>query len=64
LTGVNGPASVEIYNVLGQNIRSGELTGEFNPINLEEEASGVYFYRVVKENGSLVGCGKIVIEKK
>jgi hypothetical protein len=32
-------------------------------INLSDKANGVYFYRVLKEDGSLTGEGKIAIEK-
>jgi len=32
-------------------------------IEMSNPASGVYFYRVIQENGGLIGSGKVVIEK-
>jgi uncharacterized repeat protein (TIGR03803 family) len=54
---------VEIYNVLGEKVYS-----QFNiqhptfNIDLSGQANGVYFYRVLTENGELLGEGKVVIE--
>jgi len=63
LSGTNGESSVEIYNILGQTILNEELLNKSNAINLSSATSGIYFYRVVNENGALLGEGKIVIEK-
>jgi uncharacterized repeat protein (TIGR01451 family) len=74
LSGVSGHPdsyreSVEIYNVLGEKVYSNYQI--INPdsyqesnyqIDLSSQPGGVYFYRVVKENGGLVGSGKVVIE--
>jgi uncharacterized repeat protein (TIGR03803 family) len=64
---------IEVYNVLGENVltetpvRSGtgglRYTQDDNLINLMGQPSGVYFYRVLNEDGSLAGEGKVVIEK-
>jgi hypothetical protein len=61
----SGQSSVEIYNVLGQNLLKQTLssTQENNTINLRDKSAGVYFYRVVTNDGGLIGEGKIVIEK-
>ncbi len=32
-------------------------------IDLSNQPNGVYFYRVIKEDGNLVGEGKLVIQK-
>jgi len=62
---VSGEYSVEIYNVLGQNLLTRKLsnTEENNIINLSDKSAGVYFYRVIKEDRSLIGEGKIVMQK-
>ena len=62
----NGRSSLEIYNVLGQNIYSNSLNlskGSSAEINLGSQSAGVYFYRISKQDGSLIGEGKIVVEK-
>ncbi len=60
-----GITRVEIYNVLGQNLLSQPLseTEENNIINLRDKSAGMYFYRVVKADGGLLGEGKILIQK-
>jgi len=56
-------ASAEIYNVLGEKVYSQFST--FNSpllINISNQPSGVYFYRILKQDGSLAGEGKLMIE--
>jgi hypothetical protein len=62
---VNGECSVEVYNILGENVLTEPLhfaQGD-NLINLTNQPNGVYFYRVLIETGALIGEGKVVIEK-
>jgi hypothetical protein len=37
--------------------------GAFNNIDLSSQPNGIYFYRVLNEDGSLAGEGKIVVQK-
>jgi hypothetical protein len=65
---------IEIYNVLGQKVTietlkpvrtvqpGGQVLGD-NLINLSNQPSGIYLYRVIEENGNLLGEGKIVVQK-
>ena len=65
LSVVSSQWSVEVYNVMGQKVLTEILRavqGD-NHINLTNQPNGVYFYRVLKEDGSVVGEGKMVIEK-
>jgi uncharacterized repeat protein (TIGR03803 family) len=69
----DGPGKIEIYNVLGENVfteipvRPGTGGLHFvqndNLIKLTMQPDGVYLYRVVKEDGSLEGEGKLIIQK-
>ena len=65
LSDVSVQSSVEIYDVLGQNLLTQTLsnTQENNIINLRDKAAGMYFYRVTKSDGSLLGEGKILVQK-
>jgi Secretion system C-terminal sorting domain len=60
--------SVEVYNVLGEQVysnspeHSGPLANSYQ-LDLSSNPNGIYFYRVISENGGLVGEGKIVIER-
>ena len=64
LQNVNTPAQVEIYNMLGEKVQSEKLNAANNTqIEMTSQASGVYFYRVLQENGSLIGSGKVMTEK-
>jgi uncharacterized repeat protein (TIGR03803 family) len=62
------PATMEIYNVLGQKVFVETLNppaggqGD-NLINLTGEPGGVYLYRIITHDGSLVGEGKVIIQK-
>ena len=62
LQNINEPAQVEIYNVLGEKVKSEKLNKNAIQIEMSGQASGVYFYRVITQTGSLVGEGKIVKE--
>ncbi len=55
--------NIEVFNVLGQEVKSEELRTKSEEINLTNQPNGVYFYGVVGEDGSLVGEGKLVIQK-
>jgi uncharacterized repeat protein (TIGR03803 family) len=59
------PKNIEIYNVLGEQVLAETLrfTQGDKVMDLSEQPSGVYFYRVVSENGELVGDGKLIIQK-
>jgi hypothetical protein len=65
ISDISNPSAVEIYNVLGQNIMKEMLsnTENKNVINLRDKSAGVYFYRVVTEDGHLLGEGKLLIQK-
>ncbi len=53
---------IEIYNVLGEKVYRSEINTNTTQINLANRAAGLYFYRVLKEDGSVAGEGKIIIE--
>jgi hypothetical protein len=61
-------ANIEIFNVLGEQVygmvnrQLSIYNCEFS-IDLNNQPSGVYFYRVLAEDGSVEGEGKLVLEK-
>ncbi len=61
---LRGKSTVEVYNVLGEKVYS-QFTINNSPftINLSNQPAGVYLYRVMAESGSLIGQGKLVIQK-
>jgi hypothetical protein len=60
-------SGVEIYNMLGEKVYSAILPqtpeGALNKIDLSNQPNGIYLYRVISEDGSLVGEGKLIIQK-
>jgi len=56
---------IEVYNVLGQSVYNATLKqvqGD-NAIDLTSQPSGLYLYRVIIQDGNLLGQGKIIIQK-
>ncbi len=61
LSGIINEPSVEVYNVLGEKVFSQfPIDNPKFSIDLSNQTSGVYFYRVLTKNVSLVGEGKII----
>src|SRR6185312_1620945 len=60
----NEKSNIEVYNMLGKKVYSqfSTLNSPFS-INLSDEPNGIYFYRVISEQGSLIGDGKLIIQK-
>jgi hypothetical protein len=59
----SSPSTLEIYNVLGEKVYSHPPTGG-SPLTIElNQPSGLYLYRVLQEDGSVLGSGKIVVQK-
>lgn len=59
------PEQIKIYNLLGERVFTETLhsvQGD-NIINVGSQPAGIYLYRVTDESGSLVGQGKIVVQK-
>ena len=57
--------SIEVFNVLGERVLKQILRSaqDDNLINLSSQPNGVYFYRIIAEDGSLIGNGKLIIQK-
>jgi len=62
---VSGSQTIAVYNVLGQSVYNGMLKHVQHDyeINLSSQPAGVYLYRVLAEDGSLLGEGKLIIQK-
>ena len=65
---ITGWQTIEVYNELGAKIYEAALQPQtskrvLNEINLGNQPDGVYLYRVIDENGTLTGQGKLVIQK-
>lgn len=56
---------VEVYNMLGEKVYSNSYKPTANSyrLSLSNKPNGIYLYRVITEDGNLVGEGKLVIEK-
>ncbi len=61
---VSGAQTIEIYNVLGEKVYSQLSTFKSQlSIDLTNKPEGVYLYRVIANNGNILGEGKLVIQK-
>jgi uncharacterized repeat protein (TIGR03803 family) len=61
--GTASAATVNVFNVLGEQVLTTNISGPTNQIDLSNQPSGVYLYRVITIDGTLVGEGKLVIQK-
>ena len=63
LHGVNTKAEIAVYNMLGEKVYS-KLTMDNSQltINLSEQPSGIYLYRIISESGIPIGQGKLIKE--
>ncbi len=53
--------SVEVYNVLGQNVYSQSAIHEQqSSFNLSNQPNGIYLIRILNKDGNLVGMKKVV----
>ena len=60
---INQNSSVEIYNTLGEKIYSQlSIVNSQFPVDLRNQPSGIYLYRITSEKGELVGSGKLIIQ--
>ncbi|HTB30752.1 MAG TPA: T9SS type A sorting domain-containing protein [Bacteroidia bacterium] len=58
------PKNIEVFNMLGEKVFTAiRQLADDNLINLSNQPSGVYFYRVVSDKGDLIGEGKLVLQK-
>ena len=60
---LNAVSTVEVYNVLGEKVFSGNLNAGNNTINMSNQSTGIYLYRVMSESGTLISEGKISVQK-
>jgi hypothetical protein len=60
-----GISEVEVYNMLGEKVLTETLRSAQgdNSIDLTSQPNGIYVYRVISETGSLIGDGKLIIQK-
>ena len=55
------PVTLEIYNALGQKIYTSNITTGDNYISLPYKQDGLYLYRMINNNGSLISKGKFIV---
>jgi hypothetical protein len=59
-----GTMNVEIYNVLGEQVYSqlSNLNAQLS-IDLSSKPDGVYLYKIVTEDGTMLASGRLIIRK-
>jgi PKD repeat protein len=62
LQNITDRAHLELYNMLGEQIYSSTINIGNTVVNLCNEPSGVYFYRVTSANGTPISNNKLIIE--
>ncbi len=64
LSNITEKCNVEIFNMLGEKVFTKTMyTQNDNIVDMNTQPNGVYFYRVLKLDGNIVGSGKMVIQK-
>jgi len=57
--------TIDVYNIIGEQVYDGMLkqVQHDNTLDLSNQPSGVYLYRVITQDGNLVGEGKIIVQR-
>ena len=55
----DGTTVFQLFDVMGHNILSSPLTGNYSKINLSAFSQGIYYYRIMND-GVSIGNGKVV----
>ena len=63
LSGTSDKSTVEVYNMLGDQVFTYNLALGNNSMEMSSQPNGIYLYRVISETGNLVGQGKMIIQK-
>lgn len=63
LTVDNEKNRIEVYNILGQPVFTFSIVNFPLSIDLSNQPNGIYLYRVISQDGKLIGSGKVIIEK-
>jgi len=53
--------NIEVYNIMGEEIRDEELHGNSSSIDLSKQADGVYFCRLTDNDGKLLKSAKMIV---
>lgn len=62
-TSFNENAVFEIYDILGKQIKSVELNGEFTKVSTDELSNGTYIYQIVSKKGIVINKGEFNVIK-
>jgi len=62
---VSDNSVIEVYNVIGEKVFIGNLNSAQNgsTVDLRNQPSGIYLYKVFSHEGTLEGIGKIMVQK-
>ena len=60
-SGVQSGASIEVHNMLGEMVYSGQTNADIYPVSLSGQAKGMYFYKV-SNNAGTIQQGKMILE--
>ena len=63
LSGTTDKSTMEVYNMLGQQVFVHSLTLGNNNMEMGDRSNGVYMYRILSDTGELIGQGKLIIQK-
>jgi hypothetical protein len=63
MTGIIHGHVIELYNYIGQKLSNTIVDNTTMHFNISNQPNGIYLYRVLSENGDLVGQGKLIIQK-
>ncbi len=53
-------ATIAIYNMIGEQVYTGELNSGNNKVDIQGKAKGMYIYQILSETGDLISTGKML----
>jgi PKD repeat protein len=62
IANITGSVNLNIYNALGQMVYTSKLNAGKSQVNLNNNAPGLYLYRILNETGTTIAVGKLSLQ--
>lgn len=61
LENIGSKVQIDIFNALGEKVCNSIVNVNTSQINIHVQGAGIYLYKVLTENGTLISSGKFIV---